>query len=215
MGKKRVIVGLVAGLVIISGLVFAILFVTRNAGKTGRTISAETAQSRLADMVREVDPSYADPIKSAVEYSETDLVAEELPELDNNPVTAKATTDTYAEIWSSPEKANSGTDGWIREMAEQFNASGATVQGKPVSVQIRTMSSGLGVDYIATGKAAPAGYTPATHLPTCSSSICSQDAACAVTSSASAWWETSRAFSSTRSTTTRSSTSTAPSTSRP
>ena len=164
MGKKRVIVGLVAGLVIISGLVFAILFVTRNAGKTGRTISAETAQSRLADMVREVDPSYADPIKSAVEYSETDLVAEELPELDNNPVTAKATTDTYAEIWSSPEKANSGTDGWIREMAEQFNASGATVQGKPVSVQIRTMSSGLGVDYIATGKAAPAGYTPSNML---------------------------------------------------
>lgn len=164
MGKKRVIIGLVVGLLVISGLVFGILFATRNTGKTSRTISTETAVQRLASMVRDIDPSTAQPVKSSVEYSEADTKAEELPELDTNPITCEATTPTFAEIWSSPEKANKGTDGWMREMAEQFNRSGQTVDGQPVSVQIRSMSSGLGVDYISTGKATPAGFTPSNML---------------------------------------------------
>ncbi|MDO4796896.1 MAG: VWA domain-containing protein [Coriobacteriales bacterium] len=164
MGKKRVIIGMCVGMVVIGALVFGILFLTRNTGKNERTISTETATQRMESMMREIDPSTAEPVKSSVEYSEKDTTAEELPALDTNKVTAKATTDTYAEIWSSPEKAGEGTDGWLREMAEQFNASGATVNGKPVSVQVRSMSSGLGVDYISTGKAAPAGYTPSNML---------------------------------------------------
>lgn len=164
MGNKRVVIGLVGGLVVISALVFGILFVTRNAGKTERTISTETAQQRMSDMMREIDPYTADPVKSSVEYSENDTTAEELPDLDTNAVTCEATTDLYAEIWSSPEKAGQGTDGWLREMAEAFNKAGYTVDGKPVSVQVRTMSSGLGVDYISTGKASPAGYTPSNML---------------------------------------------------
>lgn len=164
MGKKRVVLGLVVGLVVISGLVFGIMFFMRNTGKTERTISTETAQSRLAEMLRVVDPDTADPIKSSVEFSEADTKAEELPELDTNAVTCEATTKTYAEIWASPEKAGQGTDGWIREMAEQFNASDFTVGNEPVSVQIRSMSSGLGVDYMVTGKASPAGYTPSNML---------------------------------------------------
>ena len=52
MGKKRVVIGLVVGLVVISGLVFGILALTRNTGKTERTISTETAQQRMADMMR-------------------------------------------------------------------------------------------------------------------------------------------------------------------
>ncbi len=164
MGKKRVVVGMVIGLVVISVLVFGILFATRNTGKTERTISTETAQQRLADMMREIDPDTAEPKKSSVEYTEKDTTAEELPDLDTNAVTVPATTDTFAEIWSSPEKAGQNTDGWLREMAEQFNTAGYTVNGKPASVQVRSMSSGLGVDYISTGKAAPAGYTPSNML---------------------------------------------------
>ena len=48
MGKKRVVIGLVVGLVVISGLVCGILALTRNTGKTERTISTETAQQRMA-----------------------------------------------------------------------------------------------------------------------------------------------------------------------
>lgn len=164
MGKKRIVIGLVGGLVVISALVFGILFLTRNTGKTERTISTETAEQRMAEMMREIDPGYAKPVKSSVEYTEKDTTAEELPELDTNAITVPATTEAFAEIWASPEKAGQGTDGWLREMAEQFNKAGFTVNGKPASVQVRSMSSGLGVDYISTGKASPAGYTPSNML---------------------------------------------------
>ena len=164
MGKKRVVIGLVVGLVIISGLVFGILHITRDAGKNERTISTEQAGEQLASMMRKIDPSTAQPVKSSVEYSEAETKAEELPDLATNAVTCQATTGTYAEIWASPEKAGKGTDGWLREMAEQYNREGQQVDGQAASVQIRTMSSGLGVDYIATGKAAPAGYTPSNML---------------------------------------------------
>ena len=164
MGKKRIITGLVVGLIVISALVFGILFLTRNTGKTERTISTETAQANLAEMVSRIDPTTSTPTKSSIEYTEDDLDAEELPELDKNDVAVKATTDLYAEIWSSPEKAGQGTDGWMREMAEAFNTSGAEVDGKPVSIQLRSMSSGLAVDYIATGKESPDGYTPSNML---------------------------------------------------
>jgi hypothetical protein len=105
MGKKRVIVGLVVGLVVISGLVFGILSLTRNVGKTDRAISTETAQQRMEQMLREIEPQTAEPIKSSVEYTQKEVTAEELPALDTNEVTVPATTDSFAEIWASPEKA--------------------------------------------------------------------------------------------------------------
>ena len=165
MEKRRIWVGLGIGLIIVSALVFGILFVTRNTGKTEKVITAEEAQSSLTDMVAQISPTTAEPIKASVEYtSDEDIAAEELPELSDDSIKVPATTDTYAEVWSSPEKAGTGTDGWMREMAEQFNKSGAQLDGKPVSIQLRSMSSGLAVDYIATGKESPAGYTPSNML---------------------------------------------------
>ncbi|MEE0027839.1 MAG: hypothetical protein U0J70_09620, partial [Atopobiaceae bacterium] len=164
MAKKRVVIGLVVGLIIITGIVFGVLSITRDVGKTKRTVDTETATQQLADMMREIEPDTAEPVQSSVEYTEKDTTAEELPDLDTNAVVTEATTDTYAEIWSSPEKAGQGTDGWLREMAEAFNATNPQVDGQDVSVQIRSMSSGLGVDYISTGKATPAGYTPSNML---------------------------------------------------
>ena len=116
-------------------------------------------------MVETIEPATATPVKSSVEYTEDeDTTADELPDLENNKVTAQATTDLYAEIWCSPEKAGNGSDGWMRELADQFNASGYEVGGQRVSVQIRNVSSGLGNDYITTGKATPDGYTPSNRL---------------------------------------------------
>lgn len=164
MGKKRVVVGMVVGLVVISAIVFGVLALTRNVGKTKRTVDTETATQQMTDLIKEIDPDTAELVQSSVEYTEKDTTAEELPDLDTNKVVTEATTNVFAEIWSSPEKAGQGTDGWLREMADAFNAGGFQVDGKPVSVQVRTMSSGLGVDYISTGKATPAGYTPSNML---------------------------------------------------
>ena len=153
------------GILVVSVVVFGAFFLARNVFVPKNVRNAEDANTALTRMVGKIDPQTAKPVKSSVEYTEQeDTTAEELPDLDNNKVTAEATTDLYAEIWCSPEKAGTGTDGWMRELAEQFNASGYEVGGQRVSVRIRNVSSGLGNDYITTGKATPDGYTPSSRL---------------------------------------------------
>lgn len=158
MGKK---VGIVAvSVIVMCVLVFGGIYLTRNIGKSEKTISKENAQERLEKMVDRIDPRTAEPVKSPIEYDSAEDEAAELPDIDTCEVGTEASTELYAEIFSSPEKAGTGTDAWLCEMAENFNRQGAVVDGRPVSVQIRKVNSGQAVDYIASGKAVPDGFSP-------------------------------------------------------
>ena len=163
--KGNKVIAIIGGIAVVSVVVFGAFFLARNVFVPKDVRTVEDATQSLSRMVNQIDPAEAQPTKSSVEYVEQeDTTAEELPELKNNKITANETTDLYAEIWCSPEKAGTGTDGWMRELAEGFNAAGYEVDGKPVSVRIRNVSSGLGNDYITTGKATPDGYTPSSKL---------------------------------------------------
>jgi len=164
MKKKNTVVIVAVILVVVFAVTFAGIYLTRNLGKSQKTISEESAKSKLAKMVKDIDPWTADPIKSPVEYSEGDDLASELPDIETCEVTAESTTDLYAEIYASPEKAGQGTDGWLCEMAELFNSEGYKVNGKPVSVQIRKVNSGQALDYISSDKAVPDGFAPSNML---------------------------------------------------
>ena len=163
--NSKGIIAVVAGIFAVSIVVFGAFILARNVFVPKNVRTVEDATTSLTRMVETIEPATATPVKSSVEYTEDeDTTADELPDLENNKVTAQATTDLYAEIWCSPEKAGNGSDGWMRELADQFNASGYEVGGQRVSVQIRNVSSGLGNDYITTGKATPDGYTPSNRL---------------------------------------------------
>lgn len=163
--NNKAVIAVVGGIAVVSIVVFGLFALARNVLVPENVRNAEDAMTSLTRMVGRIDPSTAKPVKSSVEYSnQEDTTADELPELDSNKVTAEATTDLHAEIWCSPEKAGSGTDGWMRELAERFNEAGYEVDGQRVSVRIRNVSSGLGNDYILTGKATPDGYTPSSRL---------------------------------------------------
>lgn len=144
--------------------VYGGIYATRNIGKSQTAISEENALSKLETMVNKIDPAEGTPVKSAVEYTEDDTSGDELPDIDTCEVVVEESTDLYAEIFSSPEKAGSGTDGWLTEMAEEFNEAGYTVDGNKVSIRLRTVNSGQAVDYIATGKAVPDGFAPSNEL---------------------------------------------------
>ncbi len=163
--NSKAIIAVVGGIVAVSVVVFGAFILARNVFVPKNVRNTEDATASLTRMVERIDPDTATPVKSSVEYTETeDTTADELPDLDSNKVTAEATTDLYAEIWCSPEKAGQGTDGWMRELADQFNAERYEVDGKRVSVRVRNVSSGLGNDYITTGKATPDAYTPSSRL---------------------------------------------------
>ena len=73
-------------------------------------------------------------------------------------------TDSFIEIFSSIEKTGEKKDGWLNEVAKDFNSSNTQVNGKPVSVRIRGIASGTGMDYISSGKYIPDAFTPSNEL---------------------------------------------------
>ena len=87
-----------------------------------------------------------------------------LPEISKYPPQVNSSTPSYIEIFSSTEKAGSGTDGWLTEVARDFNNAAIMIDGKQVSVTLRGMPSGQGADYITSGKYLPDAYTPSNEL---------------------------------------------------
>lgn len=135
--------------------VFGGIYMSRNRNKTEKTVSQESAKDQLKNLYDEMDVYKAEKIASPIEYNETVDEASELPDISTCPVPVNPTDGLVVEIYSSPEKSGSGVDGWLCEMAEDFNKSMSN--GK---VRIRTVNSGQAVDYIASGKAVPDAVTP-------------------------------------------------------
>lgn len=163
MNKKAIGI-LACVIVLVCAAVFGGIYVTRNIGKSEKVISEESAEKRLAKMVDKINPETGTPVKSPIEYDSAEDEADELPDIDTCKVMVEAETSLYAEIYSSPEKAGSGTDGWLCEMAAEFNEQGYEIGGQKASVQIRNVNSGQALDYIATGKAVPEGFAPSSML---------------------------------------------------
>lgn len=153
----------IGALLLVFAVAFGGIWAFRNLGKSDRIVSAEDAGRTIDRLYNKIDPETAAPIKEAVDANDMLADADELPDIDTNEVTVSG-GDTGTEVWASGEKSGSGTDGWMREMAEAYNREGRSVEGEPASITLRKVSSGLSVDYIASGKAAPAGYSPSNML---------------------------------------------------
>ena len=162
--NKKIFGILMVVMILVCAAVFGGIYMTRHIGKSEKVVSKESAERRLAKMVDKINPQTGTPAKSPIEYDETEDEADELPDIDTCPIQVRASSKLYAEIYSSPEKAGSGTDGWLCEMAEGFNSQGHKVGTETVSVQIRKVNSGQALDYIATGKAVPEGFAPSSML---------------------------------------------------
>jgi Ca-activated chloride channel family protein len=88
-----------------------------------------------------------------------------LPDIKSEyPPQVNESTTEYIEIFSSTEKAGSGTNGWLTEVAKDFNNAAIIIDGKRISVRLRGIPSGKGADYITSGKYLPDAYTPSNEL---------------------------------------------------
>ncbi|MCX6680691.1 MAG: VWA domain-containing protein [Methanothrix sp.] len=88
-----------------------------------------------------------------------------LPDIKSEyPPQVNESTSSYLEIFSSTEKAGSGTDGWLTDVAKDFNNAAIMIDGKRVSIRLRGIPSGDGYDYITSGKHLPDAYTPSNEL---------------------------------------------------
>lgn len=144
-------------------IIVAGIYATQNLKKSSSEKSYDKAVSYLDKYLKSIKVEQADLKKSTVTLGETKL-EDELPDISDYPLTVEGKGELNIEIFSSPEKAGEGTDGWLNEVAQKFNQSGQTVNGKKATVSIRSIPSGTAVDYIASGKHVPEGFTPSNEL---------------------------------------------------
>lgn len=166
MNKKnrgKVIVLLVAMGILMFGCVYGGITLSKNWGKSKDVISIERAEDKLNDIYDDIDVNIIEPRKEPIDIGVYD-VKDTLPDIDKYPTQVDNTTQTYIEIFSSGEKTGTGNDSWLIDVANDFNSSGIKVNGKTVSVRIRQVSSGLGMDYIISEKYIPDAYNPSNEL---------------------------------------------------
>jgi Ca-activated chloride channel family protein len=159
--KALTLLGIAAA---VFGLVFGIAAFINNSGGYSGSATEKKALQTLDKLYKNITVRTPTPVEGYVDLAGMGNSGETLPEIAKYPSVVEKSTELFVEIFSSPEKAGSGTDGWLTEAALAFNRSGAEVNGKPVSVRLRSISSGLGVDYIAAGQYMPDAFTPSNEL---------------------------------------------------
>lgn len=164
MGRSgKVLLTFAAIAVVVFGLVYAGIRLTANLGKDPSQITAEDADKKLEGIYKAVSVKTASPVKGQIDLDPV-AIADTLPDISKFPISTDSTTDSFVEIFSSTEKSGTGIDGWLNEVAADFNKSNTIVNGKPVSVKIRNIASGTAADYIKSGKYVPDAFTPSNEL---------------------------------------------------
>jgi len=139
----------------IAGLAFSVFLLTF----AGMYIFGTTnTDLTLPTIIKGIDVTNVAHKGVPIEIDGTDL-KDILPDISKYPPQVEKSTTSYIEIFSSPEKAGSGTDGWLTEVARDFNRAEMIIEGKQVSVRLRGIASGQGADYITSQKHLPDAYT--------------------------------------------------------
>jgi len=156
------IIGIAAACVAIFIGVF-VFSTVKNSSESG--ITTTEAGIKLDNKLKKVSVSDSTLRKSSGSGKyDTLALADELPDISEYPLTTQGDSELVIEIASSTEKSGTGTDGALNAVAEKFNEQQFTVNGKVVSVSVRSIASGEAIDYISSGKYVPDAYTPSNQL---------------------------------------------------
>ncbi|MEK5438147.1 MULTISPECIES: vWA domain-containing protein [Paenibacillus] len=160
-GRTFLVLGIIT--VVVFALVYFGITLTSNLGKTTTEVSSEDAGKRLEKLYKKINVNIAEQVKGQIDLDPV-AIGDSLPDISKFPISVTNTTDSFVEIFSSTEKSGTGNDGWLNEVATDFNSSNIDVNGLPVSVKIRNIASGTATDYIRSGKYIPDAFTPSNEL---------------------------------------------------
>jgi Ca-activated chloride channel homolog len=159
--KTVIIFGVIALLVF--GTIYGGIKLTANLGKSKKVVTAANAVDSLNSLYSDITVNKVQAVKDQISLVKTDM-KETLPEISKYPAQVENSTGAFVEIFSSTEKTGENKDGWLNDTAKAFNAAKIKVNGKIVSVKIRGIASGMGMDYIVSGKYTPDAFTPSNEL---------------------------------------------------
>ena len=159
----KVVIMLAVVAIIVFGVIYGGISLTKNLGKSPKTVTTENAMETMNRLYNDITVNNIAAKKGQVNLAPPSI-NESLPDISKYPAQVENPTENYVEIFASVEKAGTGKDGWLNEVAKDFNNANIQVNGKTVSVRMRGIASGMGMDYIASGKYFPDAYTPSNAL---------------------------------------------------
>ena len=166
-GSKKFVIAVFAAVVVVIGIILCVALSSNDdSNRPDDTMSDKAARSALEKSTkRDVKITENHAPKGTISY-DSDSNVVELPDINTSyPLVVDAGgKQVVAEIFSSPEKAGSKTDGWLRELAEEYNNSNQTINGKSAGISLRSISSGTQVDYISSGIYTPDAITPSASM---------------------------------------------------
>lgn len=125
-------------------------------------LSYEEAQTELDALLTKVH-QYEIESPSMDIYSDEVTVADTLADIDTFPITVQGDGEIDLEIAAPSEFTGEQPDDWLNAVAKRFNKSGATVDGRSVSVTVRKMASCEVVTYMTGGNYRPDMYIPSNY----------------------------------------------------
>ncbi len=159
----KVVMMLVVIAIIVFGIIYGGISLTENWGKSQQTVTTENAIETMNRLYNEITVN-----KIAAKKGQVDLtppsIEESLPDISRYPAQVENSTENFIEIFATPHTAGKNKDGWLVDTAKDFNNANIKVNGKIVSVKIRGIESGMGMDYIVSRKYLPDAFTPSNEL---------------------------------------------------
>lgn len=137
--------------------------------RSGGVMSYEKAAARLAALKKKVQWSENLVQRRAqIQLAGAQDITQMLPDIERFPLMNQpqaAGNDVVVEIFASTEKSGAGTDGWMVEVAEAFNAANQRLKsGQRAFVTIRKIASGTAYEFIASRKYLPDAFSPSSNL---------------------------------------------------
>ena len=147
--------------IILFGIIYTVISLTQNVGKTSSTVNMEKSIKQLDLLYKNVN------VKSNSIQRSNAIVSDDqttiLPDISEYPFVVNPTSDNFITIYSSLEKA-SDEFAWLCEMANDFNKQNFMVSDGVVSVGVRAIPSNLAADFITSEKYTPDIYMPSSSL---------------------------------------------------
>lgn len=156
---------------IVAGVAVAIVLLQRQGGFDfgGGELGYEEAAGRLDKLVQDVN--WSEELvqrKANVTLGQKADIKDSLPPITQFEMAVDpqaSFNDVAVEIFVSTEKSGSGTDGWMADVARDFNAADVRLSGgKTARVKIRKIASGTGYEFIAARKYLPEAFSPSNDL---------------------------------------------------
>lgn len=155
-------------LLLFAGLGIALLTAACDEQATKGPLTREQAVQELNTIVAKVAPTVEEVGQVSVQPGSVQDTAPKLPPVDSFKLTVEPNSGagyTVAEIFGSTEKAGKGTDGWMVEAAQTFNARQYRLSdGTIAQIAVRPVASGTAYDLISWGAGKPDGFSPSNEL---------------------------------------------------